>query len=97
MKCVALCYGSSTRTSKNSVALCYIENLSGNSKLKFLEQYLYPEVIVKVGGHLDHSSLIYKRKHSAVLPHNCKSIEIIFEYFQQKFVHLGSQFLLHFI
>lgn len=67
-----------------------MENFSGISKLKFLEQYLYAEVIVKVEGHLHHSSIIYKRKNSVVLLHNCKSIEIIFEYFQQKFVHLGS-------
>ena len=69
--------------------------LSGNSKLKYFNPFLDSEGIIRVGGRLDNSNLSYNKKHPILLPSNHKLSELIFEYFHNKFFHVGPQALLH--
>ncbi|XP_054711310.1 uncharacterized protein LOC129220901 [Uloborus diversus] len=84
-----ICFAEDIQNLKNQSCL------SGKSKLKYLNPFLDPEGVLRVGGRLDHSNLSYEKKHPIVLPHDHKLGEIIFEYFHKKFFHVGPQALLH--
>lgn len=67
--------------------------LKTRSKLRCLYPFLKDGLIL-VGGRLDNSNLIYKRRHPIVLPGNHKVTRLIFEQRHQEQLHCGPQALL---
>lgn len=66
-----------------------------SSKLKFLNPFIDSEGLVRVGGRLDNSNLLYDHKHPVVLPACDVFVKLIFQYYHKRDFHVGPQALLH--
>ncbi len=65
------------------------------SRLISLNPFLDNSQIIRVGGRLSNSNLTFDRKHPIILPSNHRFVELLIDYYHQKFLHAGSQFILN--
>ncbi|XP_035207870.1 uncharacterized protein LOC118182603 [Stegodyphus dumicola] len=69
--------------------------IPAQSKLKGLEPFLDDNSLLRVGGRLKNSNLLFDCKHQLILPPTHRVTVLIFEYFHKKYLHIGAQGLLH--
>ncbi|GFX97863.1 integrase catalytic domain-containing protein [Trichonephila clavipes] len=70
-------------------------DICNKSKILNLSPFLDDKGIIRVGGRLKHSRLLYSSKYPILLPVKSKLTEIIVKYYHEKYFHLGPQHLLY--
>ncbi|XP_035230492.1 uncharacterized protein LOC118202416 [Stegodyphus dumicola] len=69
--------------------------IPAQSKLKGLDPFPDENSLLRVGGRLKKSNLLFDCKHQLILPPTHRVPVLIFEYFHKKYLHIGAQGLLH--
>ncbi|GBM34155.1 hypothetical protein AVEN_256516-1 [Araneus ventricosus] len=85
----------STTFAKEITALQDGKSVPVSSKLKSLDPFLDNNSILRVGGRLKNANLDYDAKHQIILPNGHKITKLIFEFYHKRYLHVGSQGLLH--
>lgn len=66
-----------------------------SSKLKPLDPFLDQNSLLRVGGRLINSNLLFDAKHQLILSSDHKLTKLTCEYFYKKYLHIGAQELVH--
>lgn len=72
------------------------QTVPSSCKLKALNPFLDKNGLLRVGGRLINSNLLFDAKHQLILPSDDKLTKLIFEYFyKKKYLHIYAQGLVH--
>lgn len=70
-------------------------NSKSRAALKSLHPFADNELILRVGGRLDHSQLPYHQKHPIILPSKCHLSTLLIKHIHQQTIHGGTQITLN--